>query len=46
MNQEDNIDNSRYSMQFFVHERDEVILSQRHTAKSYLEERLKEIGLK
>ena len=37
---------SRYSMPFFVHARDEVILSDRHTAKSYLEERLKEIGLK
>ena len=37
---------SRYSMPFFVHARDEVILSKKHTAKSYLEERLKEIGLK
>ena len=37
---------SRYSMPFFVHARDEVILSEKHTAKSYLEERLKEIGLK
>ena len=37
---------SRYSMPFFVHARDEVILSDKHTAKSYLEERLKEIGLK
>jgi isopenicillin N synthase-like dioxygenase len=37
---------SRYSMPFFVHARDEVILSDQHTAKSYLEERLKEIGLK
>tara|TARA_B100000029_G_scaffold36027_1_gene33854 strand:- start:2260 stop:3096 length:837 start_codon:yes stop_codon:yes gene_type:complete len=46
VNPEDNIDTSRYSMPFFVHARDEVILSQRHTAKSYLEERLKEIGLK
>ena len=46
VNPEDNIDTSRYSMPFFVHARDEVILSQRHTAKSYLEERLKEIRLK
>jgi len=37
---------SRYSMPFFVHARDEVILSKKYTAKSYLEERLKEIGLK
>ena len=37
---------SRYSMPFFVHARDEVILSKNYTAKSYLEERLKEIGLK
>ena len=37
---------SRYSMPFFVHARDEVVLSDKHTAKSYLEERLKEIGLK
>ena len=37
---------SRYSMPFFVHARDEVMLSKKYTAKSYLEERLKEIGLK
>ena len=37
---------SRYSMPFFVHPRDEVALSDRYTASSYLEERLKEIGLK
>ena len=37
---------SRYSMPFFVHPRDEVPLSDRYTASSYLEERLKEIGLK
>ena len=37
---------SRYSMPFFVHARDEVVLSKNYTAKSYLEERLKEIGLK
>ena len=37
---------NRYSMPFFVHARDEVALSKNYTAKSYLEERLKEIGLK
>ena len=41
-----NTDISRYSMPFFVHARDEVVLSDKYTAKSYLEERLKEIGLK
>ena len=41
-----NSNTSRYSMPFFVHARDEVMLSEKHTAKSYLEERLKEIGLK
>ena len=37
---------SRYSMPFFVHARDDVKLSENYTAKSYLDERLKEIGLK
>ena len=46
LNPKDNLDVPRYSMPFFVHARDDVILSDRHTAKSYLEERLKEIGLK
>ena len=46
INPQDNLDISRYSMPFFVHARDEVVLSDRHTAQSYLEERLKEIGLK
>ena len=41
-----NKDISRYSMPFFVHARDDVILSKKYTAKSYLEERLREIGLK
>ena len=41
-----NNNTARYSMPFFVHARDEVKLSEKHTAKSYLEERLKEIGLK
>jgi isopenicillin N synthase-like dioxygenase len=36
----------RYSMPLFLHARKEVRLSERHTAGSYLEERLKEIGLK
>ena len=37
---------SRYSMPLFLHPRDEVVLSDRYTAKSYLEERLKQLGLK
>ena len=37
---------SRYSMPFFLHPRDEVKLSDRYTAFSYLEERLKQLGLK
>ncbi|MDA2935942.1 isopenicillin N synthase family oxygenase [Patescibacteria group bacterium AH-259-L05] len=37
---------SRYSMPLFLHPRDEVRLSKTHTAKSYLLERLEEIGLK
>jgi len=37
---------SRYSMPFFVHARDDVKLSKNYTAKSYLDQRLKEIGLK
>ena len=46
INPQNNLDSSRYSMPFFVHARDEIMLSDKHTAKSYLEERLKEIGLK
>ena len=38
--------NSRFSMPFFIHPRDEVRLSEKYTAKSYLDERLKELGLK
>ena len=38
--------NSRYSMPLFIHPRDEVRLSDRFTAKQYLEKRLKAIGLK
>lgn len=36
----------RLSMPLFLHPRPEVRLSDRHTAGSYLEERLREIGLK
>jgi isopenicillin N synthase-like dioxygenase len=36
----------RFSMPLFVHARKEVRLSERHTAGSYLDERLKEIGLR
>lgn len=35
----------RYSMPLFLHPRPEVRLSPTHTAKSYLQERLREIGL-
>ncbi len=35
----------RYSMPLFIHPRPEVRLSERHTAGTYLEERLREIGL-
>ena len=38
--------NSRYSMPLFIHPRDEVRLSNRFTAKGYLDKRLKAIGLK
>ncbi len=37
---------SRYSMPFFLHPRDEVKLSENYTARSYLQERLKQLGLK
>ena len=36
----------RYTMPLFIHPKDEVILSNRYTARSFLDERLKEIGLK
>ena len=35
----------RLSMPLFLHPRDDVILSEKYTAKSYLLERLKELGL-
>ncbi|MAV63994.1 MAG: isopenicillin N synthase family oxygenase [Pelagibacteraceae bacterium TMED124] len=37
---------SRFSMPLFIHPRDEVLLSKNLTAKKYLEQRLKAIGLK
>ena len=47
INPDNNIENkSRYSMPLFLHPRDDVILSNRYTARQYLDERLKEIGLK
>ncbi len=47
INPDNNIENkSRYSMPLFLHPRDNVILSNRYTARQYLDERLKEIGLK
>ncbi|WP_448213620.1 2OG-Fe(II) oxygenase family protein [Colwellia sp. MEBiC06753] len=36
---------SRISLPLFLHPRDEVVLSERHTQKSYLQERLKELGV-
>ena len=43
---DDKNNQSRFSMPFFLHPRDEVVLSNKHTAKSYLDERLKELGLR
>jgi isopenicillin N synthase-like dioxygenase len=37
---------SRYSMPMFLHARPEVVLSEEHTVDSYLQERLRAIGLK
>ena len=37
---------ARLSMPVFIHPNNDVKLSDKYTAKSYLEERLKEIGLK
>ncbi len=37
---------SRYSIPLFIHPRPEVRLSDRHTQESYLDERLREIGLR
>ena len=47
VNPSNNIENkSRFSMPLFLHPRDDIILSKRYTARKYLNERLKEIGLK
>ena len=40
------MDKSRYSMPLFLHPRPSVKLSDAYTAESYLDERLKELGLK
>ncbi|WP_018153109.1 2OG-Fe(II) oxygenase family protein [Leeia oryzae] len=37
---------SRISLPLFLHPRDEVVLSDRYTALAYLEERLRELGVK
>ncbi|WP_349743350.1 isopenicillin N synthase family dioxygenase [Roseateles cavernae] len=37
---------SRVSLPLFLHPRDEVVLSDRYTAHAYLEERLRELGVK
>lgn len=37
---------SRVSLPLFLHPRPEVVLSERHTAGSYLDERLRELGVK
>jgi len=37
---------SRYSMPFFFHPKESMVLSDRYTAGSYLDQRLREIGLK
>ena len=47
VNPRNNVENkSRFSMPLFLHPRDDIILSKRYTARKYLDERLKEIGLK
>lgn len=42
----ENAKKSRISLPLFLHPRDEVVLSEKHTQKSYLLERLKELGVK
>lgn len=37
---------SRVSLPLFLHPRPDVVLSERHTARSYLQERLRELGVK
>lgn len=39
-------DKSRVSLPLFLHPRPDVVLSERHTADTYLEERLRELGVK
>ncbi|WND03083.1 2OG-Fe(II) oxygenase family protein [Temperatibacter marinus] len=39
-------DKSRISLPLFLHPRPDVVLSERHTADTYLEERLRELGVK
>ena len=46
VNPDPSINVSRYSMPLFLHPRDEVELNKEDTAGSYLNERLREIGLK
>ena len=46
VNPSKNVNRSRYSMPLFLHPRDEVVLNEKYTAKSYLEKRLKALGLK
>lgn len=40
------VEHSRISLPLFLHPRPDVVLSERHTAHSYLEERLRELGVK
>ena len=37
---------SRISLPLFLHPRPDVVLSERHTSGSYLQERLRELGVK
>ncbi len=46
INQPDSENRSRYSMPLFVHPRPEVRLDEQYTAGQYLDERLRDIGLK
>ena len=46
VNPEPGLNISRYSMPMFLHPRPEVRLDENYTADSYLQERLREIGLK
>lgn len=46
INPDTSLNVSRYSMPLFLHPRDEVVLNDKHTARTYLNQRLGEIGLK